>query len=66
MSKPLNEMADSEILTAAGDYGPAIIGQELFDRAQAVRKHNPTGALGPAILGTPEEPKKSSKKKAAE
>lgn len=71
--KTVADMTDDEVLTAAGPFGPGIIGKELFDRAESIRKNNPTGALGPAITGNwpkgqePEgEPVKKSHKKKAE
>lgn len=48
----LDAMTDDQVLAAAGDAGPAIIGEALFARAQAIRVQNPTGALGPAITGS--------------
>lgn len=52
MSKRIEDMTDTEVLDAAAGLGPAIIGQELYDRAQAVKKQNPDGHIGPAILAT--------------
>jgi len=48
--KKLDELWDSEVLQLAGVYGPSIISQELYDRAQKIQKTNPGGVFGPAIL----------------
>lgn len=54
MSKDLTTLSDIEVLAAVGDNGPAVVGAELFQRAEKIRKRNPNGALGPAIVGTGE------------
>lgn len=48
--KPLEKLSDGEVLELAGSFGPGIIGQELYERAQAIQKSNPGGIFGPAIL----------------
>jgi hypothetical protein len=48
--KPLEKLSDGEILELAGGFGPAIIGQELYERAQRIQRTNPGGLFGPAIL----------------
>lgn len=52
MRKDVNQMSDLEVLAAVGDNGPLVVGKELFERAQRIRKRNPNGALGPSIVGT--------------
>lgn len=48
--KPIGKLTDGEVLELAGNFGPAIIGQELHDRAAEIQRTNPGGAFGPAIL----------------
>lgn len=43
-------LSDNEILELAGPYGPALIGQELFDKAQEIRARTNDGKFGPAIM----------------
>lgn len=57
-------LSDADILTLAGPYGPALIGQELFDRAQAIKKRGDDGKLGPALMD-PDYAAKQAAKKAA-
>ncbi|MCU1350613.1 MAG: hypothetical protein JWO56_3643 [Acidobacteria bacterium] len=52
----IDEMSDDQVLAEARGYGPSIIGQELFDRAQRIARVNPGGVLGPAIIGTDNAP----------
>jgi hypothetical protein len=61
----ISKLSDSQILELAGPYGPAIIGQELFDRAQKIRARGDDGKLGPAILDS-DFAAKQAEKKAAE
>lgn len=44
-------LSDEEVLEQAGNFGPGIIGQELYDRACEVRKRTSGGLFGPAIVG---------------
>jgi hypothetical protein len=48
--KTLDELSDVEALALANGFGPSIISQELYDRAQEIQKKNPGGVYGPAIL----------------
>lgn len=63
--KSLDQLSDSDILTLAGPYGPALIGQELFDRAQAIRKRGDDGKLGPALTDPHYAAKQAAAKTAA-
>lgn len=49
--KAVADMTDAEILAAAGPYGPGVVGQDLFDAAQAIRARPGEGRFGPALLG---------------
>lgn len=60
MSKPVSKLSDQEVLEQAGDYGPGIIGQELYERAQQIKRDNPQGQFGPALLGDGEDAKKKA------
>lgn len=62
-AKPLDKMTDAEVLAAAGDNGPDVIGKELFARAQKIRRRNPGGEFGPDILR--DEPAKPAKERPA-
>lgn len=66
MTKKISEMSDSEVLEAAGNYGPAIIGKELFERAQKIQKENPDAKFGPAFIDDPAEARKLKKQRARE
>jgi len=48
--KTIDQLTDQEVLQLANGFGPSIISQELYDRAQQIQKTNPGGAFGPAIL----------------
>lgn len=48
--KTLDELSDAEALALAGHYGPGIIGQELYERAEAIRIATDNGKFGPALL----------------
>lgn len=61
----ISKLSDTEVLELAGPYGPAIIGQELFDRAQKIRARGDDGKLGPAILDSDFAEKQAAKKAAA-
>jgi hypothetical protein len=61
----LDNLSDTEILELAGPYGPGIIGQELFDRAQKIRSRGDDGKLGPALTD-PDFSAKQAAKRAAE
>jgi hypothetical protein len=43
-------LSDSEVLALAGVYGPALIGQELYDKACEIRSRTGDGKFGPAIM----------------
>lgn len=53
---PLDGLSDSDILQRAGHLGPGIIGDELFERANEIRKRTVNGTLGPAIVGRAGKP----------
>ena len=44
------EMADDQVLEYVGPFGPAVIGDYLFERAEWIRVHNPRGHLGPSAM----------------
>lgn len=48
--KLLNELTTEEVLSLAGPFGPGMIGQELFDRAETLRTTTDGGKYGPALL----------------
>jgi colicin import membrane protein len=50
-TKKVSDMSDDEVLVAAGPYGPDIIGKELHERAERIRRVNPGGKYGPTITG---------------
>jgi hypothetical protein len=60
-----DHLSDTEILELAGPYGPGIIGQELFDRAQKIRSRGDDGKLGPALTD-PDFAAKQAAKRALE
>lgn len=44
------KLTDAEVLSLAGGFGPAIIGQALFERAQEIRQRTDNGRFGPALV----------------
>lgn len=46
------KLSDDEVLAEVGNNGPGIVGIPLAERAASIRKKNPTGIIGPAILAT--------------
>lgn len=48
------EMTPQQIMSAAGTFGPSLIGEPLYDMAKKVRVATYDGKLGPAITGTGE------------
>lgn len=57
-------LSDTEILELAGPYGPGLIGQALFDKAQSIRSRGDDGKLGPALLDSDFAAKQAAKKAA--
>jgi hypothetical protein len=60
-----DHLSDTDILELAGPYGPGIIGQALFDRAQSIRSRGDDGKLGPALLDSDFAAKQAAKRAAA-
>jgi hypothetical protein len=58
-------LSDAEILELAGPYGPALIGQELYDKAQEIRAQTGDGKFGPAIMDPDYDKKQKALKKSA-
>jgi hypothetical protein len=50
MSRDYSKLSDTQILDLAGNLGPGIIGQELFDLASKIRTRTDNGRFGPALL----------------
>lgn len=50
--KTLDQLSDAEVLQLydGGRFGPAIIGQDLYDRASRLMAVSDNGRFGPAIL----------------
>ncbi len=53
-------LTDQQVLDRVGPLGPALVGQELYDRAQEIRKRTNDGVLGPAIVGSAPTPPAST------
>lgn len=60
----LDGRSDTQILELAGTMGPGIIGQELFDRANEIRKRTSDGLLGPALTDPDYHEKQEAGKRA--
>lgn len=58
-------LSDAEILELAGPYGPALIGQELYEKAQEIRAQTGDGKFGPAIMDSDYDKKQKALKKSA-
>jgi hypothetical protein len=48
--KTITELTVDEVLSLAGGAGPGLIGQELFARAEELRRTTSDGKYGPALI----------------
>ena len=45
------DMKNDEVLATVGSLGPGMVGAYLFERAEWIRAHDPSGSYGAAMIG---------------